>query len=286
MFIRLNAAAFIKIFVIQVRCLFEGGVYLKFNLLFANNSMVTDHFNCKKQKHVLVLVLNFTICVLILLQYLMWNKVNIVHPISMSLSSSWSESKRYNDGCALSKSEPVHSKGFVPCLLRTCNCDRSNNRALPQGCRSLGQWIMSSTGRFNMQLERVFLLPLWVALLKNQEFTPKWYFSGIISNFSSCFFVNSHGTQPIIPFKCKWPWTACSKKRPVPGYTWWTLLALLLDRFFFPTAIRKQYYLQFCSRRSSRLIVINHQPVFHCPRACLHECGGPQVGEVTRLTVG
>ena len=78
-----------------------------------------------------------------------------------------------------------------------------------------------------------FLLPLWVALLKNQEFTPKWYFSGIISNFSSCFFVNSHGTQPIIPFKCKWPWTACSKKRPVPGYTWWTLLALLLDRFFF-----------------------------------------------------
>ena len=158
MFIRLNAAAFIKIFVIQVRCLFEGGVYLKFNLLFANNSMVTDHFNCKKQKHVLVLVLNFTICVLILLQYLMWNKVNIVHPISMSLSSSWSESKRYNDGCALSKSEPVHSKGFVPCLLRTCNCDRSNNRALPQGCRSLGQWIMSSTGRFNMQLERVFFI--------------------------------------------------------------------------------------------------------------------------------
>ena len=188
MFIRLNAAAFIKIFVIQVRCLFEGGVYLKFNLLFANNSMVTDHFNCKKQKHVLVLVLNFTICVLILLQYLMWNKVNIVHPISMSLSSSWSESKRYNDGCALSKSEPVHSRGFVPCLLRTCNCDRSNNRALPQGCRSLGQWIMSSTGRFNMQLERVFLLPLWVALLKNQEFTPKWYFSGIISNFQRLFF--------------------------------------------------------------------------------------------------
>ena len=40
-FIRLNAAAFIKIFVIQVRC-FEGGVYLKCNLLFANNSMVAD----------------------------------------------------------------------------------------------------------------------------------------------------------------------------------------------------------------------------------------------------
>ena len=32
-----------------------------------------------------------------------------------------------------------------------------------------------------------FLLPLWVALLKNQEFTPKWYFSGIISNFQQLF---------------------------------------------------------------------------------------------------
>ena len=70
-FIRLNAAAFIRIFVIQVGCLFEGGVYLKCNLLFANNNIITDHFNFKKQKHVLVLVLNFTICVLILLQYLM-----------------------------------------------------------------------------------------------------------------------------------------------------------------------------------------------------------------------
>ena len=41
-FIRSNAAAFIKIFMIQEQCLFEGCVYLKCNLLFANNSMVTD----------------------------------------------------------------------------------------------------------------------------------------------------------------------------------------------------------------------------------------------------
>ena len=216
MFIRLNAAAFIKIFVIQVRCLFEGGVYLKFNLLFANNSMVTDHFNCKKQKHVLVLVLNFTICVLILLQYLMWNKVNIVHPISMSLSSSWSESKRYNDGCALSKSEPVHSKGFVPCLLRTCNCDRSNNRALPQGCRSLGQWIMSSTGRFNMQLERVFFITSVGSSAQESRihskmvlFGDNFKFSAAVSSWiptvpSQSFLLSASGLERLVPrnFRC------------------------------------------------------------------------------------
>ena len=56
MFIRLNAAAFIKFFVIRARHFFEGGVYLKSNLFLANNSMLTDHFNFKKQKHVLVLV--------------------------------------------------------------------------------------------------------------------------------------------------------------------------------------------------------------------------------------
>ena len=55
-FIRLNAAAFIKFFVIRARHFFEGGVYLKSNLFLANNSMLTDHFNFKKQKHVLVLV--------------------------------------------------------------------------------------------------------------------------------------------------------------------------------------------------------------------------------------
>ena len=44
------------IFVIRARHFFEGGVYLKSNLFLANNSMLTDHFNFKKQKHVLVLV--------------------------------------------------------------------------------------------------------------------------------------------------------------------------------------------------------------------------------------
>ncbi len=44
-FIRINAAAFIKFFAIPVRRLFEGGVYLKFDLFLANNSMVTEHLN-------------------------------------------------------------------------------------------------------------------------------------------------------------------------------------------------------------------------------------------------
>ena len=37
--------------------LYKGGVYLKSNLFLANNSMVTDHFHFKNQKHVLVFVL-------------------------------------------------------------------------------------------------------------------------------------------------------------------------------------------------------------------------------------
>ena len=38
-FIRLNAAAFIKFFVIRVRRLFEGGVYLKSDLFLANETV-------------------------------------------------------------------------------------------------------------------------------------------------------------------------------------------------------------------------------------------------------
>ena len=47
---------FIKFLVIRVRHLFGGSAYLKPNLFLVNNSMVTDHFNFEKQKHVLVLV--------------------------------------------------------------------------------------------------------------------------------------------------------------------------------------------------------------------------------------
>ena len=46
----------IKFLVIRIRHLFGGSAYLKPNLFLVNNSMVTDHFNFEKQKHVLVLV--------------------------------------------------------------------------------------------------------------------------------------------------------------------------------------------------------------------------------------
>ena len=55
-FIRLNDAAFIEFFLIQVRRLYEGGVYLKSNLFLVINSRVIEHLNFKKQKHVLVVV--------------------------------------------------------------------------------------------------------------------------------------------------------------------------------------------------------------------------------------
>ena len=53
-FIRLNAAAFINLFIkfrdssvviIQGRRLYEGGGYLKSTLFFANNCQVTDYLN-------------------------------------------------------------------------------------------------------------------------------------------------------------------------------------------------------------------------------------------------
>lgn len=63
--------------------LYKGGVYLKSNLFLANNSMVTDHFHFKNCKHVLVfvlkvifyMVLNFRICMLILLQFILSRKI-------------------------------------------------------------------------------------------------------------------------------------------------------------------------------------------------------------------
>ena len=162
-----------------------------------------------------MLVLNFTICVLILLQYLMWNKVNIVYSILISLSSSWPESKRYNDGYALSKSEPVHSKGFVPCSLKTCNCDRSNNRPLPQGCRSLRQWIMSSTGRFNTQLERVFFITSVGSSAQESRVHSKMVLFEENFKFSAA----ASSLIPTVPSQSFLFSAACSRKRLVPGYT-------------------------------------------------------------------
>ena len=60
-FIRWNVAAFIKFLVIQVRRLFEGGVYFKSNLFLANNSMVIEHLNFKKQKLILLSEKSFSI---------------------------------------------------------------------------------------------------------------------------------------------------------------------------------------------------------------------------------
>lgn len=44
----------VKYFVIRVRRLHEGGVYSKSNLFLANNGVVTDLFNLKKHRHVIV----------------------------------------------------------------------------------------------------------------------------------------------------------------------------------------------------------------------------------------
>ena len=75
-FIWLKVAAFVKFFVIRVRLLFKCGVYLKSSSFLANNSMVTAYY---RQERVLVIVIfyivfSFTICWLILMQYIKWIK--------------------------------------------------------------------------------------------------------------------------------------------------------------------------------------------------------------------
>ena len=79
MFIRLDAAEFIKFFVIRVRPVFEGGVYLKSNLFLANNIMATEHLNLKKKTYFSACLKsrflyrtqlhNYFMLILVLLQY-------------------------------------------------------------------------------------------------------------------------------------------------------------------------------------------------------------------------
>ena len=108
--IRLNAGAFIKFFLIRRRRLWEGGVYLKSNLLFANNSMVTHHFDFKKKKNMFECLSWMSFFILFSISYMKWIRSYV----------------RY----VLSTSELVYSKGFASGSLKISNCDRSNDRCV------------------------------------------------------------------------------------------------------------------------------------------------------------
>ena len=131
-----------------------------------------------------------------------------------------------------------------------------------------------STGRLNSQLGKVFL---WVTPPEKRESTAKWFFSRMLSNQSSCFFVNSRGTQQlIIPFLEQ---AALNDLFQQTSGAWISLVepsGTITRSIFFRTAMCKQCYLKCGSRRSPRLIAINHEPEYHCFRACLKNVGDPR----------
>ena len=86
---------------------------------------------------------------------------------------------------------------------------------------------------------------------KNQQYTAIFSFSRLLSNFQQLFLCEFPGYSAIHhTFRCKRPWTACSSKYLVPGCTW-------------------IYFLRCNTRRSPRLIAINHLPVYHCHSSLL-----------------
>ena len=102
----------------------------------------------------------------------------------------------------------VRTDTFKKGLRRISNCDRSIDRSLLQGCPPLRQWSISpsdpSAGRFNVQLESDFLMRVIFftsvgSSTKESRIHRKKVFSrGCFQISSNCFFVNSHGTQPLI----------------------------------------------------------------------------------------
>ena len=128
-----------------------------------------------------------------------------------------------------------------------------------------------STGRLNSQLGKVFL---WVTPPENENPLRNGFSRGCFKIFGSCFFVNSRGTQPlIIPFLEQ---AALNDLFQQTSGAWISLVepsGTITRSIFFRTAMCKQCYLQCGSRRSPRLIAINHQPEYHCFRACLKNVG-------------
>ena len=130
-----------------------------------------------------------------------------------------------------------------------------------------------STGRLNSQLGKVFLS---VTPPEKRESTAKWFFSRMLSNFRQLFlrkfprypavnhsFFRASGLERLVSANIR-----CLDKL---GGAFWHNYSL----DFFRTAMCKQCYLQCGSRRSPRLIAINHQPEYHCFRACLKNVGDP-----------
>ena len=130
-----------------------------------------------------------------------------------------------------------------------------------------------STGRLNSQLGKVFL---WVTPPEKRESTAKWFFSRMLSNFRQLF-LRKFPRYPAVNHSFLEQAALNDLFQQTSG-AWISLVepsGTITRSIFFRTAMCKQCYLQCGSRRSPRLIAINHQPEYHCFRACLKNVGDP-----------
>ena len=127
-----------------------------------------------------------------------------------------------------------------------------------------------STGRLNSQLGKVFL---WVTPPKKRESTAKWFFS-MLSNFQQLF-LSKFPRYPVVNHSFLEQAALNDLFQQTSG-AWISLVepsGTITRSIFFRTAMCKQCYLKCGSRRSPRLIAINHHPEYHCFRACLKNVG-------------
>lgn len=120
------------------------------------------------------------------------------------------------------------------------NRDRSNDRPLLQGCPSLWQWIISPchpfTG-FNAHLERDFLMTSVGSSAEKSRVHCKIVIPGGALKFPAAVssWISTVLSHPSY-FSVQ---AALNDLFQLPGYTWCTLLAQLLDRVFGPKCVSK-----------------------------------------------
>ena len=146
----------------------------------------------------------------------------------------------------------------------------SHKAVVPQGSESCR---LSTHPRLNSQLGKVFL---WVTPPEKRESTAKWFFSRMLSNFRQLF-LRKFPRYPAVNHSFLEQAALNDLFQQTSG-AWISLVepsGTITRSIFFRTAMCKQCYLKCGSRRSPRLIAINHQPEYHCFRACLKNVGDP-----------
>ena len=146
-------------------------------------------------KVIFCVVLNFIICMLILLQYIKWRNW-----ITFTQFHCHSPHHDPSSKDVMSAMSPRHQKWYIQkdlCLIHS---------EFPFAIEASIVHCLST--RPTRSFREICWWPQWVAMLKNQEPAARWFFSGFLLNFQ-------HGTQPfIILFR------ASGLERLVPANIW------------------------------------------------------------------